>query len=216
MHEGGRGDRCASSTICAFATRYSSDICWRSLAVIGVAVRELAISRCDRSAVRSRRSVATCRRSASSSICATRRAALIHARSMSSASQAAVNQLRADTTASLATERAATAGCGTRISAGLLAAFAGDLRARTRCRSGPRNQIPGCRAMRVLERSQSLAAQIDGGATANSSCWRSLRAFDASAKPVSVPHRRRHRQRRARSRDHACEGRGGRRLRPLG
>ena len=104
-------------------------------------------------------------------------AALIHTVDVF-ASRAAVNQLRADTTASLATERAAMQDAE-RDLAGFLAAFAGDLRSERAAVADPRNQILAA-GDGVLSVPKSLAAQIDGGATANE-LLAIAEAFDASA-----------------------------------
>ena len=104
-------------------------------------------------------------------------AALIHTVDVF-ASRAAVNQLRADTTASLATERAAMQDAE-RDLAGFLAAFAGDLRSERAAAADPRNQILAA-GDGVLSVPKNLAAQIDGGATANE-LLAIAEAFDASA-----------------------------------
>jgi len=106
-----------------------------------------------------------------------RAAALIHSVDVL-AGRAAVNQLRADSTSSLATERAAMQDAEREL-AGFLATFAGDLRAKRVAAGDPRGQILAA-GDRILSVPKTLAARIDSGATANE-LLAMAEGFDASA-----------------------------------
>jgi PAS domain S-box-containing protein len=104
-------------------------------------------------------------------------AALIHAVDVL-AGRAAVNQLRADSTSSLATERTALQDAEREL-AGFLAAFAGDLHADRVAAADPRNQILAA-GDAILTVPKNLAARIDDNATANE-LLEMAEGFDASA-----------------------------------
>ncbi len=104
-------------------------------------------------------------------------AALIHAVDIF-AGRTAVNQLRADSSGSLAVERTAMQDAE-RDLAGFLAAFAGDLRAARVSEADSRNQILAAGAA-VLGVPKNLAARVDGGAPADE-LLEIAEGFDASA-----------------------------------